>query len=60
MQAMSRYSTKDYSDDYLGEWTPRKRSRRPAEACRVTDLERKYLNNILLGHQKYRERKSRG
>ena len=61
---MSRYSTKDYilrmRDDYLGEWNRRKRSRLPAEACRVTGLEREYLNKLLLGHREYRERKGRG
>lgn len=61
---MSRTSTKDYllkmREDYLGEWDRRKRSRLLDEACRVTGLERKYVNKILLGQRDYRERKGRG
>ena len=61
---MSRTSKKDYllkmQEDYLGEWGRRKRSRLLDEACRVTGLERKYVNKILLGHREYRERKGRG
>ena len=29
-------------------------------ACRMTGLERKYVNKILLGHRVYRERPARG
>ncbi|MBP5786771.1 MAG: transposase family protein, partial [Kiritimatiellae bacterium] len=61
---MSRTSTKEYlhriQEDYLGEWDRRKRGRMLDEACRVTGLDRKYVNKILLGHREYRERKGRG
>ena len=61
---MSRKSKKEYllkmKDDYLGEWDRRKRGRLLDEARRVTGLDRKYLNKILLGHREYRERKGRG
>lgn len=61
---MSRTSIKDYllrmQEDYLGEWDRRKRGRLLDEACRVTGLERKYVNKVLLGHREYRERKGRG
>jgi hypothetical protein len=57
-------STKDsilrLRDDYLGEWNRRKRSRLPAETCRVTGLKRKYLDKLFLGCREYRERKDRG
>lgn len=61
---MSRKSKKEYllkmREDYLGEWDRRKRGRLLDEARRVTGLDRKYLNKILLGHREYRERKGRG
>ena len=61
---MSRTSIKEYlrrmQEDYLGEWNRRKRGRLLDEACRVTGLERKYVNKVLLGHREYRERKGRG
>ena len=61
---MSRTSTREYllqmQEDYLGEWDRRKRGRLLDEACRVTGLERKYVNKVLLGHRGYRARKGRG
>jgi len=61
---MSRRSKKEYllkmKEDYLGEWDRRKRGRLLDEAQRVTGLDRKYLNKILLGHREYRERTGRG
>ena len=64
MHTMSKRSTREYllriQEDYLGEWDRRKRGRLLDEACRVTGLERKYVNKILLGHREYRARKGRG
>ena len=64
MHTMGKRSTREYllriRDDYLGEWDRKKRGRLLDEACRVTGLERKYVNKILLGHRDYRARKGRG
>lgn len=61
---MSKTSTREYllrmQDDYLGEWDRKKRGRLLDEACRVTGLERKYVNKLMLGHRAYRAKKGRG
>ena len=62
--SMSRSSQKEYLSQmkriYRHKPDRAKRGQLLDEACRMTGLERKYVNKILLGHRAYRENPARG